>query len=101
MVKNLPAIAGNTREAGSIPGLGKSPGVGNSNALQYSCLENPIDRGAWQAIIHRVAKSQTGLKQSTIHTHTALFFTMKIHKLKGSKYSAPDHQGLGTVSISF
>ena len=46
MVKNLPAIAGNTREAGSIPGLGKSPGVGNSNALQYSCLKNSRDREA-------------------------------------------------------
>ena len=50
----------------SIPGLGRSPGEGNGNPLQYSCLENPMDRGAWQAIVHGVAKS---LSDST-HTHT-------------------------------
>ena len=44
---------------GWIPGLGRSPGEGNSNPLQYSCLENPMDRGAWRATIHTVAKSQT------------------------------------------
>ena len=53
VVKNLPANAG---DAGSIPGLGRSPGVGNGNPLQYSCLENPMDRGAWQAAVHRVTK---------------------------------------------
>ena len=53
MVKNLPANAGDT---GSIPGLGRSPGEGNGNPLQYSCLGNPIDRGAWQATIHGVTK---------------------------------------------
>ena len=53
MVKDLPANAG---DAGSIPGLGRSPGVGNGNPLQYSCLENPMDRGAWQAAVHRVTK---------------------------------------------
>ena len=47
------------REAGSIPGSGRSPGKGNDNPLQYSCLENPMNRGAWQAIIHGVIKSQT------------------------------------------
>ena len=55
-VKNLPANAG---DAGSIPGSGKSPGEGNDNPLQYSCLENPMDRGAWQAKVYGVAKSQT------------------------------------------
>ena len=59
VVKNLPANAGDIRDAGLIPGLGKSPGEGNGNPLQYSCLENPIDRGAWQAIVHGVAKSWT------------------------------------------
>ena len=49
----------NAGDSGLIPGLGKSPGEGNSNHLQYSCLENPIDRGAWQATIHGVANSQT------------------------------------------
>ena len=52
-----------TGDVGLIPGLGRSPGEGNGNPLQYSCLENPLDRGAWQAIVHRVAKSQTRLKQ--------------------------------------
>ena len=58
VVKNPPANAGDKREAGSIPGLGRSPGGGHGNPLQYSCLENPIDRGAWWAIvhIHRVAE---------------------------------------------
>ena len=49
MVKNLPATAGDVRDVGSIPGLGRSPGGGHVNPLQYSCLENPMDRGAWQA----------------------------------------------------
>jgi len=55
MVKNLPAM----RSLGSIPGLGISPGEGNGNPLQYSCLENPVDRGAWWATVHGVAKSWT------------------------------------------
>ena len=59
VVKNQPANAGDTRDVGSIPGSGKSPGGGNDNPLQYSCLENPMDRGTWQATVHRVAKSQT------------------------------------------
>ena len=49
----------NAGDLGSIPGLGRSPGAGNDNPLQYSCLENPMHRGAWWAIVHRVAKSQT------------------------------------------
>ena len=53
------ASACNTGELGSIPGLGRSPGEGNGNPLQYSCLENPMDRGAWWAILHGVAKSRT------------------------------------------
>ena len=59
MVKNLPASAGDCRSMGLIPGLGRSPGEGNGNRLQYSCLENPMDRGAWWAMVHRVAKSCT------------------------------------------
>ena len=51
MVKNLPANAGDIRDAGSTSGSGRSPGVGNDNPLQYSCLENPIDKGAWQATV--------------------------------------------------
>ena len=59
MVKNLTAKAGDTGDAHSIPGSGRSPGRGNGNPLQYSGLKNPMDRGAWQAIDHGVTKSQT------------------------------------------
>ena len=62
MVKNLPANAGDTRDAGSILGLGRSPGEGNGNPLQYSCLENPMDREAWYATVPGVGKSRTQLK---------------------------------------
>ena len=61
VIKNLPANAGDRRDMGSIPGLGRSPGGGYGNPLQNSCLENPKDRGAWQATVHTVAKSQTEL----------------------------------------
>ena len=69
MVKNLLANAGNTRDAGSVPGLGRSPGEGNGTQLQYSCLENSIDIGAWRATVHGVAKSQTQLS-THIHQNT-------------------------------
>ena len=59
VVKNLPANAGNTREAGLIPGSGRFPGGGHGNPLQYSCLENPMDRRAWRATVHGVAKNWT------------------------------------------
>ena len=59
MVKDLPANAGDIRSVGLIPGLGRSPGAENGTPLQYSCLENPMDRGGWWATVHRVAKSQT------------------------------------------
>ena len=61
VVKNPPANAGEAREAVSIPGSGRSPGGGNGNSLQYSCLGNPMDRGVWRATVHRVAKSWTQL----------------------------------------
>ena len=62
MVKNLLAKAGDIRDEGSTPGLGRSPGGGQGNQLQYSCLENPMDRGAWRATVHTVAQSQKPLK---------------------------------------
>ena len=69
VVKNMPANAGAIREVGLIPGSGRSSGVGNGSPLQYSCLEYPMDRGAWLATVHRVAKSQTQLKLlSTLDT---------------------------------
>ena len=63
VVKNLSADAGDMRDAGLIPGLGKSPGRGHGNLLQYSCLEDPMDRGAWRATVHGLAKNWTILKQ--------------------------------------
>ena len=68
MVKNLLINSGNIRDKGSIPGSGRSPGGGLSNSLQCSCLENPKDRRACQATLHRVAKSQAHLKQLSMHT---------------------------------
>ena len=62
VVKNPPANAGDTGDAGLIPRLGRSPGKENGNPLQYSCLENLMDRGAWWATVHGVSQSQTQLK---------------------------------------
>ena len=59
MVKNLPANAGDTGDSSSVPGLERSPGGGNGSPLQYSCLENPVDRGAWWATVCVVTKSRT------------------------------------------
>ena len=59
VVKNLPANAGDVRDVGSIPRSGRFPGVGNGSPLQYSCLENPMHRGAWWATVQEVAKSRT------------------------------------------
>ena len=74
VVMNLPAHAGDTRDAGLIPGYGRSSGVGNGNPLQFSCLKNSIDREAWQAIVHGVTKSQVWLRHTCAHararTHT-------------------------------
>ena len=83
VIKNLPAKAGNARHAGSIPGLGRSPEGGHGNPLQYSCLENPIDREAWWATVHRVT-SQTWLKQ--LRTDASLF-------------TLPDHWSLNCALI--
>ena len=59
VVKNLPASVGDIRDIGSISGLGRSPGGGHGNPLQYSCLGNPMDRGAWRATVHGVEKNHT------------------------------------------
>ena len=76
MVKNLTANAGDIRDAALIPGLGRSPGGGHGNPLQYSYLENPMDIGDRQATVPRDAKSQTGLKQLNTHTHSHLIMTV-------------------------
>ena len=72
VVKNTPANAGGVGDAGSIPGSGRSPGEGNGNPLQYACWRIPMDRGAWQATIHRVTKSWTWLKWLSMHTFSCL-----------------------------
>ena len=69
-VKNLPANAGDAGDMGLVLGSQRSPGGGHSNPLQYSWLENPMDRGAWQATVHRVTKSWTWLKWLRMHTCT-------------------------------
>ena len=70
VVKNPPANAGDLRDAGSIPDSERSHGGGHGNPLQYSCLENSMDRGAWRAIVHRVAKSWTRLKRLSMQECT-------------------------------
>ena len=78
VVKNLSANAGDIGDPGSIPGSGGSPGGGHGNPLQYSCLENPMDRGAWGATIHRISKSQTQLKR--LSTHAPISNKKALHK---------------------
>ena len=72
VVKNLPANAGDIRDAALILGSERSPGEGNGNPLQNFCLENPMDRGAWQAAVYRVTKSQTQLKRLNTHAQHIL-----------------------------
>ena len=101
MVKNLPANAGDARDAGLIPGSGRSPGRGHENPHHCSCLENPVDRGAWRAVVLGVAESWTRLSHSTlihmnliydtvlasgiqlkviqIHTHTHIHARVRAH----------------------
>ena len=71
MVKKPPANAGDIRNEGSIPGSGKFPRGGHGNQLQYSCLENPMNREVWQAMVHRVAKSRIKLKPLSMHINVS------------------------------
>ena len=73
MINNMPANAGDTGDAGSIPGSGRTSGGGNSNPLQYSYLENSMDRGAWWAIVHGIAKSRTQLTNALTSQQTETF----------------------------
>ena len=85
MIKNLSA---NTRDSGSIPGLGRSAGVGNGILLQYSCLENSMNRGAWWATVHGVAKSQMRLSmpaQLFIRTNISISFPLVVYSTSHSK----------------
>ena len=74
VIKSPPANSGDIRDTGWIPGLGRSPGGGHDNPLQYSCLENPMDRETWWATVPGVSKSQKRLKQFSMHG--------KLHLLK-------------------
>ena len=80
MSKESVCNAGDSRDVGLIPGLERSPGVARGNPLQYSCLENSVDRGAWRAAVHGVAKSQTGLKG--LSTHSSQKVMSKLRNLK-------------------
>ena len=73
VAKNPPASAGDVRDMGSIPGSGRSPEGGYGNLVQYSCLENPMDRGAWWAAVHRIASSWTLLKWLSMHTYVHIY----------------------------
>ena len=101
VVKNPPANARDLREMeGLIPGLGSFPGEWNGNPLQYSCLENPMDRGPWGAMVCRVAKSQTWLEQLSMHHLTII--TEEVGEEKRKIYMAiiyPDTIHLSKLSI--
>ena len=96
------ASACNAGDPGSIPGLGRSPGEGNGNPLQYSCLENPMDRGIWRATVHGVAKSRTQLSDF-IHTHTHTCITLGPHFSSASIWPAAQQSkdSRAVVSSSF
>ena len=78
VVKNPPANVGDIRDADSVPGLGRSSGGGHGNPLQYSCLENPVNRGSWRSTILRVRRSQTQLKRLSMQAST-----VKVHSANG------------------
>ena len=94
VVKNLPANARDVRNAGSVPGLRRSPGEGNGSPLQYSRLENPMDRGAWWATVHRVTKNRTRLKRLSMHTPYRWLQDQEISSLLGL---VPIHDTMATT----
>ena len=101
-MKNSPANAGDKRDMGSIPKSGRFPGEGNGNPLQYSCLENPMDRGAWRATVYRVAKSQTRLKDTSLpdappHQNYSLSLPTSISILKSQVCTFQDAK----ISVGF
>ena len=87
VVNNPSSNAGDVRDMGSIPGSGRSPGAGHGNPLQYPCLQNPTDRGVWQAVVYRVAKSWIQLKRFGTYTH-----------IQESAVSSKDHWGDGRIT---
>ena len=106
VVKNPHANAGDIRDAGSTPGLGRSPGGEHGNTLQYSCLENRMDRRAWLSMVHRVAKSQTWLKPLSTHVSVAagtILGTRSLaHQERGEGLGGvfkPGVDGFGLISL--
>ena len=87
VVKNPTANAGDFIDAHLIPGSGRSPGGGHGNPLQYCCLENPMDRGAWWATIHRVTQSQTQLKWLSTHAEISKVSKKGTNSAKGPHYN--------------
>ena len=83
MVRNLPANAGDVRKTGLIPGSGRSPGKGSGNPLQYSCLKNPMDRGAWPAIIKHHLQNPLGLISANLpgQYHLIIILLLRLRKL--------------------
>ena len=94
-IKNLPANAGDVRDAGLIPGSGRSPGEGHDNPLQYSCLESPMDRGTWRATVLGVAKSRTQLSDQHFH------FFFHFSQSRRGCFSSLQHTGNIICSLSF
>ena len=94
MVMNPSVNAGDARDESLIPGSGRSPGGGHGNPLQYSCLKNPTDRGAWWAMIHRVTKSRTQLKGLSMHPR--LVPNYKEKQISLWPCLGPTHQGVLT-----
>ena len=84
VVENLPSSAGHLRDADSVPGSGRSPGGEHGTLLQYSCLENPVDRGAWRAIVHGVTR-ESDTNEATEHAHTHMHTHTRVYN-KLQKY---------------
>ena len=97
VAKSRPAAAGDTQDLGLILESGRSPGGGHGNPLQYSCLENPIDRGAWRAVGHRVAKSRTRLKHLSTHARADKSTARRkcVNKDKEQRKWGPNKVGAG------
>ena len=99
VVKYPPANAGDIRDAGSSPGLGRAPGGGHGSPLLYSCLENPMDRGAWRAIVHGVAQSQIQLKRLSTYACGVLVVTLGIFPLQCWGFSLVVPDGLQSTRL--
>ena len=99
VVKNPPANAGDVRDVGSTPGLGRAPGGGHGSSLLYSCLGNPMDRGAWRATVHGVAQSQIQLKRLSTYTRGVLVVTLGIFPLQCWGFSLVVPDGLQSTRL--